>query len=212
VPEPEPIFLYGAGGHARAVSEVIRRQGAYRVACVLDDHERGTAAGAPIRGGREQLAALAADGLTLGFVAIGNNADRELISTLAGGVGLTLATIIDPAAVVASDARIGSGTILMPMSFAGSASRIGDGVIVNTSATVDHDCVLEDFSHLSVGANLSGGCHMGRRSMVGIGATLGGAVRVGARAVIGAGAAVVGDVPDGVVAAGVPARRLSQSP
>jgi len=212
VASPEPIFLYGAGGHGRAVAEVVRREGRYRIAAFLDDTQTGSVGDVPIIGGRAELSRLADQGIASGFVSVGNNADRELITTLAEAAGLTLVTLVDPAAVVASDADVGAGSILMPMSFAGAASRIGRGAIINTSSTVDHDCVVEDFAHLSAGVHLSGGCHIGARSFVGIGASLGGAVRIGARAIIGAGAAVVTDIPAGVVAAGVPARQISSSP
>ena len=210
--ELQPIFLYGVGGHGRAVSEVVRREGRYRIDCFLDDAATGSVNGIPIAGGREELPSMAARGLSHGFVSIGNNADRELVSTLAEAAGITLVTLVDPASVVASDAQLGAGTILMPMSVAGAAARIGRGAIVNTAATVDHDCVIEDFAHLSVGVNLSGGCRIGPRSFIGIGACLGGAVTIGSRVMIGAGAAVISDIPDGVVAAGVPARRISSSP
>lgn len=212
VSDPRSIFLYGAGGHGRAVAEVVRRAGRHRIACVLDDREVGSAYGAPIIGGREQLAGLAAQGIVEGFVAVGNNADRELIATLSEAAGLSLITVIDPTAVVASDASVGAGTILMPMSMAGAGVTVGRGVIVNTSATIDHDCTVDDYAHLSPGVHVSGDCHIGPRSSIGIGATIAGAVSIGARAIIGAGAAVVSDIPGGVVAAGVPARRLSSSP
>jgi sugar O-acyltransferase (sialic acid O-acetyltransferase NeuD family) len=213
LPEPQPIFLFGAGGHGRAVTEIIRRSGAYRVACVLDDDPHATApGGAELAGGRERLRDLAREGPAQGFVAIGNNADRELLTTLVKEAGLTLVTIVDPAAVIASDASIGSGTVLMPMSFAGAGARIGDGAIVNTAATVDHDCVVDDFAHVSAGVHLTGGCRVGARSLVGIGAVLGRPVTLGERVIVGAGAAVIADLADGEVAAGVPARPLTQTP
>ncbi|MEA2318887.1 MAG: hypothetical protein QOD44_3076 [Solirubrobacteraceae bacterium] len=212
VASPEPIFLYGAGGHGRAVAEVVRREGRYRIAAFLDDAQTGSIGDTPVIGGRAALAELAERGIVSGFVSVGNNADRELITTLAEAAGLTLVTLVDPAAVVASDAVVGAGSILMPMSLAGAASRIGRGAIINTAASVDHDCTVEDFAHLASGVHLSGGCHIGTRSFVGTGASLGGAVRIGARAIIGAGAAVVSDIPAGVVAAGVPARQISSSP
>lgn len=208
----QPIFLFGAGGHGRAVAEVIRRVGEHEIACVLDDGQTGTACGAPIVGGRGELAALVDRGISAGVVAVGNNADREIITTLAEAAGLSLVTVVDPSAVVAGDATLGAGTILMPMSMAGAAASLGRGVILNTAATVDHDCTVGAFAHVSVGAHLSGDCHVGTRSTVGIGASVTGGVTIGARAIIGAGAAVVSDIPAGVVAAGVPARRLSQSP
>lgn len=47
---------------------------------------------------------------------------------------------------------------------------------------------------------------------IGSGAVIMGGVRIGARALVGAGAVVTKDVPDGAVAAGVPARILGRAP
>jgi sugar O-acyltransferase (sialic acid O-acetyltransferase NeuD family) len=209
----EPIFVFGAGGHGRSVSEVIRREGRYRIAVVLDDDKQGrpTLLGAPWVGGQEKLATLTQDGITSGFVAIGNNTDREIVTNFVESAGLTLVTTIDPASVVAGDARIGAGTVLMPFTLVGAGSRIGRVAILNTSATVDHDCSVGDFTHIAVGAHLTGGCDVGSRSFVGSGAVLGRPVTIGERAVIGAGAAVIRNVPDGVVVGGVPAHEISSA-
>jgi sugar O-acyltransferase (sialic acid O-acetyltransferase NeuD family) len=214
VSELEPIFVFGGGGHGRSVSEVIRRQGRYRIACVLDDDEqrKPSLAEAPWVGGKTGLENLRARGITAGFVAIGNNADREAVTALVQAAGLTLVTAIDPAAVVAHDASLGAGTVLMPFSLAGAAVRVGNGVILNTSGTVDHDCTVGDFVHIGVGAHLSGGCRVDARSFIGGGAVLGRPVTIGERAIVGAGAAVIHDVADAVVVAGVPAREVSSSP
>jgi len=212
--EPEPIFLFGAGGHGRAAAEVVRRAGTCRIACVLDDDPSAVSPhGTPgVAGGRERLERLATEGTRRGFVAVGNNADRELLMTLAEAAGLELVSIIDPSAIVAGDATVGPGTALMPMSFVGAGAAVGRGAIVNTAATVDHDCVIDDYAHISCGVHLSGECRVGARSLVGIGASIAGQVTLGDRVIIGAGAAVVGDVASGMVAAGVPARPLSSAP
>jgi sugar O-acyltransferase (sialic acid O-acetyltransferase NeuD family) len=208
----EPIFLYGAGGHGRSVAEVIRRQGRYRIVSVLDDTRRGHVEGVgDVTGGREELPSLSSAGVRAGFVAIGNNADRESITALLESGGFSQVTVIDPAAIVAKDVPIGPGTVMMPFSLAAAGSSVGRGVILNTSATVDHDSVVDDFAHLSVGVHLGGDCRVGARTFVGIGAVFGNGVRVGTRVTIGAGAAVLTDIPDAVFAAGIPARPLSAS-
>jgi sugar O-acyltransferase (sialic acid O-acetyltransferase NeuD family) len=195
------------------VSEVIRREGRYRIVCILDDNAApGGDDSGPLVGGREMLSTLAAKGVRSGFVAIGNNTDRELVTMVVERAGLSLVSPVDPAAVVADGVPIGTGTVLMPFSVAAAASSVGRGVILNTTCSVDHDCVIGDFAHLSVGVHLGGGCHVGARSVVGIGAVLSNGITLGERVVIGAGAAVLADVPAGVVAAGVPARPLSSTP
>lgn len=211
-PQGEPIFIYGAGGHARSVAEIIRRQGRYRIVCVLDDAQHGHVERVgDVVGGREELGSLPAAGVRAGFVAIGDNADRETITDLVTASGLALVSLVDPAAVLAEGVPIGPGTVMMPFSLAAAGSEIGRGVILNTSATVDHDCVVDEFAHLSVGVHTGGGCRVGRSSFVGIGAVLANGVRLGSHVTIGASAAVLEDIPDNVVAAGIPARPLRVS-
>jgi acetyltransferase EpsM len=79
-------------------------------------------------------------------------------------------------------------------------------VIVNTGAIVEHDCVLEDGSSLGPGACMAGRVQIGRGAFISTGVTLAPRVRVGAGTVVGAGSVVVADLPDGVLAYGVPAR------
>lgn len=206
-PSLEEVFVFGAGGHGRAVAEVIRRQGRFRIVGVLDDaRQPPEVLGAPWLGGREVLGSLFDRGVSRGFVAIGDNIQREEVAALVDDAGLELVNVIDPTAVVASDARLGIGIAIMPFSFCGANSSIGHGAIVNTSATVDHDCEVGAFAHISAGVHTTGGCLVGSRAFIGIGAVLGKPVSIGDDTVVGAGAAVIADLPPGVIAVGVPAR------
>ncbi|MDQ3583896.1 MAG: acetyltransferase, partial [Pseudomonadota bacterium] len=63
-------------------------------------------------------------------------------------------------------------------------------------------------AHVSSGAALGGGSELGAYAHLGLGGVLLPGVRVGARAIIGAGAVVTRDIPDHVIAVGVPARVL----
>ncbi len=83
---------------------------------------------------------------------------------------------------------------------------------VNTAAVVDHQCQLGDFAHVSANVVLGGGVSVGEGSLVGIGACVLPGVVIGAWSQVGAGAVVTRDVPDGVVAYGVPARVMGQVP
>lgn len=206
-----PIFLFGAGGHARSVYEVVAREGTYEVVAVLDDD---TAArdlhGLEPLGGRDRFAALAQEGPRQGFIAVGANAVRRELTSLAQAAGLSLVALVDPAAVVARDVEVGSGTVVMPGAVVNVGTTVGSNAILNTGCTVDHDCRIADYAHLSPGVHISGECEVGECAHVGIGASVVQRVRIGEGATVGAGAAVTKDVRAGAVVVGVPARELER--
>jgi sugar O-acyltransferase (sialic acid O-acetyltransferase NeuD family) len=190
------------------VREVVRRDGRYDVAAVLDDMPRNDLAGMWPVGGCATLPDLLARGIQRGVVAIGDNADRERVALAAAAAGLGFIVAIDPSAVIASNAVIGPGTVIMPTAVVQVGSRLGGHAIVNTGASVDHDCEVGDFAHLSPGVRISGECCIGAGSHLGIGASVTQCLTIGADAVVGAGAAVVDDVVAGSTVAGVPARAI----
>lgn len=204
------LAIWGASGHAAVVADVVRSQGGYEVAGFLDDAnpERAGAefCGAPILGGRDRLDDLMRAGVEHLIFGFGNCEARLRLSEFARGRGFAIATAVHPRAVVAPDVSVGSGTVVVAGAVINPGAQVGDDAIVNTSASVDHHCVIADGAHISPGAHLAGGVRVGRGSWVGIGATVVDGVRIGAGTTIGAGAVVVADIPDGVVAYGVPAR------
>lgn len=142
------------------------------------------------------------------IVAIGNNRIRleKLLQLRAAGG--RMATLVHPAATVSRYANIEEGTVIFAGAVVNASTHIKLGSILNTACSVDHDCVIGRAVHISPGARLAGGVHIGDESWVGIGASVRQLVAIGQRVMVGAGAAVVGDIPDDVMVAGVPAKRL----
>lgn len=206
---PKRIIIWGASGHALVVADVVRLQGQYEIAGFLDDEHperRGAPfCGATVLGGAEQLASLRDTGVRHVIIGFGNCRARLDSSLKARAAGLELATAIHPRAAVAADATVGPGTVVMAGAVVNSAAVIGENVIVNTNATVEHECLIEDGAHVCPGVTLGGRVRIGRAAWIGIGATVRDGVAIGAGAVIGAGSVVLQDLPDNVVAYGVPA-------
>lgn len=204
------LVIWGASGHATVVADVVRSQGEYEVAGFLDDlspTRKGTRfCGASVLGTHEELDALLQTGVNHLIPGFGNCEARMQVSELARRKGFEIATAIHPGATVASDVEVGDGSVVVAGAVINTCAEVGGNVIVNTCASVDHHCVLEDGVHIAPGARLAGSVRVGRAAWIGMGAVVIDGVRVGPRAVVGAGAVVVRNVPEGVVAYGVPAR------
>jgi sugar O-acyltransferase (sialic acid O-acetyltransferase NeuD family) len=205
------LIVIGGSDQGRQVLDAIVAGAAHEPVGVLDRSlARGDdVAGVPVLGTDADLPACAAHtGADHFVVAIGDNATRGrlLEHSAAAAPHLTPATIVHPAAVLSDDATIGAGSIVLAGAVVGNACRLGRGVLLGIRSSVDHDGVVADHASLGPGATTGGHVHLGRATAVGLGASVIHGVTIGDDTVIGAGAVVVDDVPDRVVAYGVPAR------
>ena len=204
------IAVWGASGHAMVVADILRLRGEYEIAAFLDDlhpERQGTMfLGAPILGGREQLSRLKDEAIEHMIIAVGNCEQRLRLAAIVRDRGFSLVSAVHRQAIVAADAIIGPGTVVAAGAVINPGAHVGSNVIVNTLAGIDHECQVHDGAHIGPGARLGGNVTVGRGTQVSIGATVINQVSIGAGSLIGAGAVVVRDIPDGVVAFGVPAR------
>ncbi len=204
------LVLWGASSHAKVVADIIRLRGDYEIVGFLDDvnlDRHGTEfCGASILGGSEQLDILRSKNVSHLLMAMGNNRARLCGSRLALSKGYVLANAIHPMTAIGADVSVGAGTVIMAGAVVNPEARIGENVIINSSAVIEHECVILDGVHVSAGAQLGGNVTVGEATTIEIGATVGARVIIGAASVIGAGSVVLKDIPDGVLAFGIPAR------
>lgn len=204
------LVIWGAGGHAMAVADIIRLRDEYEIVGFLDDvnqKRHGTRFyGAPILGGREQLNIIKQKGVGYLILGFGDCDARLKLADLAIGTGFSVATAIHPMASIATDVAIGPGSIVKSMAVIEPGAIIKQQVIIGAHAYVAHECIIEDGVLISAGGKVGGKTIVGRAAWIGIGATVKDRVRIGERAQIGAGSVVLEDIPDNVVAFGVPSR------
>ncbi len=190
------FFLYGAGGHAKVILDILRACG-NAVDCICDDFatEREFC-GVPVVNGKDAPAGTA-------IVSIGNNeARRRIVAFLRARGNVDFATAIHPSAIVSPTAKIGAGTVVMPSAIINAGAHIGEHCIVNTGASIDHDCVLGDFVHVSPHATLCGGVSVGAGTWIGAGTTVIQRVSVGEDSLVGAGSVVAKTIPPHAFACG----------
>lgn len=201
---PLVFDLYGAGGHAQVVRDVLRDRG-IRVRRMYNDNPANQhPASVNVLPGIRLVGAANFPPLDVPLVmAVGRNGERaELVHMLEARFGQA----IHSSAIIAPTARIGEGTVILHGAIVQANARVGRHVLINTAASVDHDCVVGDFAHVSPHATLCGHVQIGEGTHVGAGAVIIPKVSVGRWSRVGAGAVVVKDVPDHVTAVGNPAR------
>ena len=207
----EKLVVFGAGGHAKVVIDIIEQQGNYEIAGLLDDdprHQGKRFFGYPVLGTRADLPALFSAQLRHAIVTIGDNASRAAVAAHLDQHGWRLASAVHPRATIGRGVNIGPGSIVMAGCVVNADATLGSQVIVNTGATVDHDCRIEDAVHIAPGCHLCGGVSVGQGSLLGAGSTVTPGVSIGCNVIVGAGSTVIRDVADGARVSGSPARPL----
>jgi len=204
------IIVYGAGGHGKVVAEVLERQAKYMLLGFLDDNPGiwgKEVSGYKIFGGIE---CYSEQGLARYpfIVGVGDNQAREQLVAKLETLGCHYGRAIHPSAQIARDVQLAQGVMVMANVVINPGSSIGNHTIINTSAIVEHDGVIGDFVHISPAAALGGNVAVQEGVHVGIGAIILPGVKIGAYSVIGAGAVVTEDIPERVVAVGVPAKPI----
>lgn len=205
----EKLLVFGAGGHAKVVIDIIERQGDFEVAAVLDDDAQLKGSRLftyTVLGTRTELPGLRSAGLRHAIVAIGANASRGAVAAFLAGQGWHFATAIHPNASISRGVDIGPGCVIMAGGVINADAHIGAHSIINSGATIDHDCRIADGVHIAPGCHLCGGVSVGQGSFLGAGSTVTPGVSIGSMVLVGAGSVVIRDVADAAQVSGAPAR------
>lgn len=182
------LLIIGAGGHGRSVAEALMLSGHSQPTAFLDD-----AADLPPHiwdipvWGSTALLASCVGHIDAVVVALGRNDLRKALHARVRALGLPLATVIHPSALVSPRAVIGEGCAVMAGAIVGTQARLGEGVIVNCAAVVDHDCTVEAFGHLGVNACMAGGTFIEEGAWMQAGSSMGYGVRLKAGQILGPG-------------------------
>lgn len=212
------IVLFGAGGHAREVAQLIAdinqaQPGCWNLVGFVADP--GTTPHihkplpAPLLGGSDCLHRYPHAKVV---IAVGGSKPRQsLVQRLAQELPqLQYATLVHPRAWLAGSAVVGEGCVVFAGALVNADVVLGAHGLLNLGCTISHDSVLAECASLGPGAHLAGGVTLGAAVDIGVGAVLRPRVQVGRHTVIGAGAVVVCDLPQDCTAIGVPAHAMER--
>ena len=196
------IVIFGAGGHARVIIDLIRQgRPDLDVVGLVDDAPDAPeqVLGVPVLGDRETLVEMHHQGVALAALGVGavphTGLRADLYEQLAE-IGFEMPALIHPDASVAPSATIGRGAQIFAGAVVSANAQVGRNAIINSGAVISHDCRVGDHAHITPGALLAGAVEVGERSVIGMGATIYLGVRVGAAVVVANGETILSDVGD----------------
>ena len=190
------VYLYGAGGHAKVIIDILQENGIIVVGIIDDNKGLTSLLEIPV-------IPIFKTGNPL-IISIGNNVSRKKIVEKLGNVCYTQA--ISKKSVISEKSTQKEGSVIMQGAIIQSSTKIEKHVIINTGATIDHDCIIEDYVHIAPGVHLCGNVQVGEGTLIGVGSVVTPGIKIGKWSVIGAGSVIVNDIPDGVLAMGNPCK------
>lgn len=166
------LLLVGAGGHARAIAEILVAE-KDPVESYVDPRPCEWLKARHLRTD-DETEALPKQGFVLG---VGGTTPDQLSKRLVlfrryREKGWIPRTVIHASAVVSRHAEIGEGCAILARAVIQPAAKLGEAVIINTGAIVEHDCRVGDGAHVAPGAIVLGGCTVGMSCMIGAGAVV----------------------------------------
>jgi acetyltransferase EpsM len=208
--------IFGAGENGFQAYHILRHNREVEVVGFLDDDpaKHGTTVmGLPVFGGFDAISRLRVEsGVEGALVAIGDNRIRGRVTPRLREAGLRLVSAIHPQTFIDAPVGIGDGAIIEMGVAIHPGATIGEGVFLGGGAIVSHHSVVGDFALIAGGVVFGGHVRVGSYTLLGVGASIQPHASIGSNVVVGVGAAVVSDLPDNVVAVGVPARVIRERP
>jgi sugar O-acyltransferase (sialic acid O-acetyltransferase NeuD family) len=125
-------------------------------------------------------------------------------------MGLKPVSPIHPTAFISETVKVGKGLQTYPGAVVNDFAQILDYCILGSNSSLDHDSTIGNGVTVMGAAAIAGEVTVGDHSTIATNATVLPGLRIGRNSIIGAGAVVTKDIPDNVVAVGVPARVVAE--
>jgi len=210
----QKVAIIGAGGFGREILDIFEvdneRRNVWSILGFIDDSpltKGETIRGYPVLGNVEWFSKSEAEDVKT-VVAVGDNLVRKKIVEKARSYGAKFCNIVHPSVILTPHIKLGEGIIIAAGCIFTNNIRIQDHVIINLDVTVGHDTIIEDFVNLNPGVHVNGSNKIQEGAYIGSGAVTIENITIGKWSIIGAGAVVVNDIPEKVVAVGVPAKPI----
>ena len=193
--------IFGCGGHARSVAEVILTNDETAQLVFVDEAAKP---GEKIFG-FNVLQKVDSKLHMAKIIALGDNALRKVMDE---SLGQPVQSVVGKDSYISKEVYIGPGSFIGHEAYVGTLAKIGKNTIVNTRAIIEHEVEVGPYSQIASGAIIGGRTKIGEGVFIGLGAKLIDGLEISSGTVIGAGAVVVDSIRTPGTYVGIPARRV----
>lgn len=201
----ERIVLFGCGGHARSVINVITKINKTIEVLLVDESAQEN----EIILGCMTKPCYQLDIQDKYLIAVGDNQKRKTIyeTILLGKRGNNI-SIVSSDASIGVGTSIGKGTFVAPNAYIGPKVHVGNNVIINTASIVEHEAIIGNHTHIAPHATICGRSKIGNEVFCGAGSVIIDNIAICDKVIVGAGAVVHKDITEPGIYVGVPARKI----
>jgi len=206
------VVIVGAGGFGREVLQIFKDQNkisqTWNMLGFVDENKElhgKVVNGYPVLGGLNWLKEHKNDDLGC-VVAIFSCEARKRVAEKLEKAGVNFYNAIHPSVRVRDPVELGYDVIVQVGSLLSVDIKIGNHVQMNTYTTIGHDAIIGDYCTIGPSANVNGDVRLGDGAYIACHAVVLQGISVGNWSTVGAGAVVIEDIPEKVVAVGVPAK------
>ena len=165
------MLLIGAGGHARAIVEMLRHANT-PVHAYVDPNPNNWLTARHFS--NEDMVDENESDFTLGLGGVSVSQLRRRLNIFCGLIsrGWNPISVIHHTAAISDGAIIQPGAIVLETAIIQPDCHIGSATIINAGATINHGSEICDGTHIAPGAVVLAECRVGQSCMIGAGAVL----------------------------------------
>jgi len=205
------IVLFGGGLHVQYCIDIIEKENKYTIVGIIDSKEDigSVIYDYQVIGRQENLTELIQQySIDAGIITIGDNWSRKIVHNAITDLvaDFEFVNAIHPSTIIGKNVTLGVGIVAMAGCIINPNSIIGDFCFFATGAQIEHDNVIDEYASVSAGSITGGRVRIGKYSAITLGVTILDRVTVGENTIVGSGSLVLKDLPDNVLAYGIPAK------
>lgn len=196
------IIIFGCGGHARSVADVILSNKTHLISCFIDDNARDK----ETIFGYDVKKTITLDQSDVCIVAIGNNTKRKVIFDSIDRNHIF--SVISEFSYDSPLSMIYSGVFVGNQCHIGPKAVIGENTIINTASIIEHEVIVGKHCHIAPNVTVCGKTTIGDLCFIGAGTVVIPDISICSNVQIGAGSVVVNDIKTSGIYVGRPVRKI----